>query len=392
MSNTKRATWSALSAICGVALASCAGSSGALPHGTEVPDRGAEQTAGSISQPRGEGAAGAGGTGLGSLQRDAGSGGAAGATRNGGPSSHDSLYVQDGALYDRCGERVVLRGINHPTLYVDRSGDALPEIAKTGANSVRLFWFAEHGVAISEAEPAIFKAIEQHMIPILEMHDSTCDWALDGIVEYWTSDEAVALIQRYAQYLIVNIANEPSAPDPSAFRTTYSAVIQTMRRAGIHVPLMIDGATCGRDYRVLLDQGRALLDADPEHNLIFSAHLYDPLSTSQLGAIFRDFSSAKLPFVVGEFANKEPPGCGAPLQYAGLIEQAAKYGVGWLAWSWGDDDPNNAWNDDCDEFDMTSTFAFTSLAGWGAEVAVTSPASIMHTSKRPRSLVSGQCE
>ena len=97
------------------------------------------------------------------------------------------------------------------------------------------------------------------------------------------------------------------------------------------------------------------------------------------------------PFIVGEFANKSPPGCGAALQYAGLIDQAEKKGVGWLAWSWGDDDPGSAWNTDCDEFDMTSTFAFDSLMGWGKEVAVTHAASIKNTAKRPQSLMSGEC-
>ena len=66
-------------------------------------------------------------------------------------------------------------------------------------------------------------------------------------------------------------------------------------------------------------------------------------------------------------------------------------GVGWLAWSWGDDDPGSQWNTDCGEFDMTSTFAYESLEGWGEEVAVTHAASIKNTSKRPQSLLSGAC-
>lgn len=52
-------------------------------------------------------------------------------------------------LYDACGERVVLLGVNHPTLYVDRAGAAMSEIARTGANAVRIFWFATNGVAIT---------------------------------------------------------------------------------------------------------------------------------------------------------------------------------------------------------------------------------------------------
>jgi mannan endo-1,4-beta-mannosidase len=314
-----------------------------------------------------------------------------GATGGSSAGPHTSYYVQDGALHDACGEKVILRGINHPTLYVDRQGAALSEIAKTGANSVRLFWFGTHDIPISEAETAISTAIEQQMIPILELHDSTCEWNLDPIVEYWTSDEAVALIKRFEKHLIVNIANEASAPSGSAFRTEYSAIIKTMREAGIHVPLMIDGSRCGRDYEVLLSQGKALLDADPDHNLIFSAHLYDPMSSSELGSVYEDFAQAKLAFIVGEFANKSPPGCGAALSYTALIQQAEAHGVGWLAWSWGNDDPGSAWNTDCGEFDMTRTFAFESLEGWGEEVAVSHAASIKNTARRPQSLTNGEC-
>lgn len=370
----------AVSLLVGLAAVACAGE--VLPPNTG-PVAGGKAGTGSSAGRGGVGGVATGRAGAGAAGR-----GGAGAN-NTGP--HSTYYVQDGALYDHCGEKVILRGVNHPTLYVDRQGEALPEIAKTGANSVRLFWFASHGVPIDEAETAISRSRELHMLPILEMHDSTCEWSLDQIEEYWTSSAAVALIKRHEKQLIVNIANEASAPDRNTFRSKYSAIIKSMRAAGIHVPLMVDGSHCGRDYEMLLSQGPALLEADPDHNLIFSAHLYDPMPASEIGSVYEDFASAKLPFVVGEFANKSPPGCGAALQYAGLIEQAEKHGVGWLAWSWGDDDAGSAWNTDCEEFDMTSTFAFDSLEGWGKEVAVTHAASIKNTAKRPQSLVGGAC-
>lgn len=304
---------------------------------------------------------------------------------------HATYFVRDGVLHDRCGEPVVLRGVNHPTLYVDRAGAAFAEIAKTGANSVRIFWAAGHGIPITASEPALQNAVRHHMLPILELHDSTCTWALDPIVSYWTSPEALALLTKYQSQLIINIANEASAPDASTFRDGYASIIRTLRRAGIHVPLMIDGAACGRDYHTLLEQGPALLAADPDHNLVFSAHLYDPLTQAQLAAIFDAFVRARLAFVVGEFANKQPPGCGAPLDYRSLIAEAHRYDIGWLAWSWGDDDQATRWNSDCEEFDMTRTFAFASLEGWGLEVAVTDPSSILHTARRPTSLTLGHC-
>ena len=349
-----------------------------------------------------DGSAGHAGSGPGAAGRSGGAGGRAGdgAAGSGGagdrggsvpPGAHATYYVQDGQLYDSCGEKVVLRGINHPTLYVDRKGAALPEIAKTGANSVRLFWYATRGIAISEAEPAIKASIANGMLPILEMHDSTCAFDLDGIVAYWTSAEAVALIQRYQAQLIVNIANEPRPTSADQFESKFKSVVDTLRKAGIHTPLMLDGGNCGRDYSLLLDRGQALLSADPEHNLIFSAHLYDPMSAMAYGQVFDKAIAQKLAFVIGEFANRQPPGCGAAIDYKSMIAEANKRGIGWLAWSWGNDDPNTDWNSDCREFDMTTTFSFDSLTGWGKEVSVTLPESIQNTSVRPTLLTTGAC-
>ncbi|HKU40347.1 MAG TPA: cellulase family glycosylhydrolase [Polyangiales bacterium] len=286
----------------------------------------------------------------------------------------------------------MLRGVNHPTLFIDRKGRALPEIAKTGANAVRLFWFATLGVEITEVEPAISTAIEHGMLPILEMHDSTCKWQLDPIVKYWTSAPAIALIQKYQHQLIVNIANETSPPSASEFRSKYALVIQQLRAAGIHTPLMIDGGNCGRDYEMLLSQGSALVEADPDHNLIFSVHLYDRMDRAAYRKLFSAAAAQNLTLVVGEFANKTPPGCGEAVDYATLISEAQQSGVGWLAWSWGNDDANLDWNTDCGEFDMTTTFSIEALRGWGRDVALTLPASIKNTATRPRSLVSGRCQ
>jgi mannan endo-1,4-beta-mannosidase len=304
-----------------------------------------------------------------------------------------SYYVEDGLLFDPCGEELVMRGVNHPTLYVDRAGKAMAEIARTGANAVRLFWYAGNGIRIAEAEASINAAVANGLLPMLEMHDSTCKWELEPIIAYWTSAEALALIAKHQKHLLVNIANEASPANAAEFKKGYSSAIMRMRTAGIHVPLVIDGGRCGRDYQMLLDNAAALLEGDPDHNLIFSAHLYDPLSSSQLGGAFDNFRKAKIPFIVGEFANKEPPGCGKPLDYAGLVSEAERAGIGWLAWSWGDDNASTQWNTDCGEFDMTSTFSTDTLLGWGREVAMTHPASIQKTAQRPFAMLNNDsCE
>jgi mannan endo-1,4-beta-mannosidase len=297
-----------------------------------------------------------------------------------------TYHVRGGKLYDPCGEELVMRGVNHPTMYEDRAGRAMPEIAKTGANVVRLFWFGGQGIPFTALEPAIEAALASGMLPMLELHDSTGRWELDPIVAWWTEPAARALIARHEQHLLVNIANEATAPDDVAFVRDYARAISTLRSAGIRVPLVIDGGKVGRDYEQLLRHGDELLAADPLHNLIVSAHLYDALSRTAYASIFARARKLKSPFIVGEFAHRVPPGCGPTIDYAALIEEAHRAGIGWLAWSWGDPYLPTVFNADCDQFDMTTRLAYDSLFGWGYEVAVSLPASIQNTAIRPYSL------
>jgi mannan endo-1,4-beta-mannosidase len=298
--------------------------------------------------------------------------------------------VKAGKLYDTCGERVILKGVNQLGQYIDEGGASMAEIAKTGANAVRIFWYVTRGQGVAGMEPLIKAALANRLVPILEAHDSTCAWTMDGIEAAWTTPAAVALIKKYQRHVIVNIANEANAPDLNTFTATYSRIIKKMRAAGVRVPLMIDAASrCGRDWQSLLNQGRALLAADPERNLIFSAHLYDPMSAEAYAAAFRQFNDLGLAFVVGEFANREPPGCGRSIDYRALIREAQRAEIGWLAWSWGDNNPGSDWNGDCPLFDMTDTFSSTSLRDWGLEVMMTDPYSAKVTSVRPHSLSNG---
>jgi mannan endo-1,4-beta-mannosidase len=307
-------------------------------------------------------------------------------------TSATGYRVEGREILDPCGEPFVMRGVNHPTIFVDRQGAAMEEIAETGANAVRIFWFATRDVPLAAAEDAVMAAVDNGMVPMIELHDSTCKWDLEPIVEYWTRPESVEFIRRHEAYLMVNIANEASAPSSEAFRDAYVEIVERMREAGIHTPLVIDGSRCGRDYEVLFEHGAELLDADPDHNLVFSAHLYDALDPDELTAVLEESIELDLPFIVGEFTHRSPPGCGNQIEYAHLISEAERLGIGWLAWSWGDDDPDSHWNSDCPQFDMTRTFSFESLEGWGKEVAVDHPASIANTAVRPRSLRTGSCD
>ena len=51
---------------------------------------------------------------------------------------HAQMKVQGRFLYNKCGQKVTIRGIEHMLYYQDINQQMLPEIGKTGANAIRV--------------------------------------------------------------------------------------------------------------------------------------------------------------------------------------------------------------------------------------------------------------
>lgn len=298
-----------------------------------------------------------------------------------------TYFVEGRRLFDRCGEEVVLRGVNKMVVWTDRTGArSFPEIAKTGANVVRIVWSTE--ARPEEMDAPLANAVASGMIPMIELHDATGNWEkLPGLVEYWTRPETVEVLRRHEANLLLNIANE--AGDASVtdeeFRAGYREAILRLRAAGTRTPLVIDAAGWGRAEDQLLRAAPSLLEVDPERNLLFSVHWWhSDNDTARITRALEEWVRRDLPLVVGEFAHKEA-GCRGRIAYEHILAEGQRLGIGWMAWSWG---PGNA---DCAEMDMTEDGTYETLHGWGLEVAVTDPNSIRNTSVRPFSLVHGRC-
>lgn len=292
-------------------------------------------------------------------------------------------------LYDRCGEKVILRGVNKMTVWTDINGESFPEMAKTGANVVRIVWITTG--AVDKFDAVITKCVENKMIPMVELHDATGEWdKLPAMVDWWTKDEVVSVIQKHEEYLLVNIANECGNTVSNAdFLSGYSTAVTRMREAGIHVPIVIDGAGWGKDINILQATGPDLITTDPDHNLLFSVHMWwipdwgynDQTITSEIAQSVQ----MNLPLIVGEFGNTAAS-CVGTINYKLIMKECQENEIGWLAWSWG---PGNS---DCPSMDMTTDSKFETLSGWGLEVAVTDEYSIKNTSVRPKSILNGACE
>lgn len=308
---------------------------------------------------------------------------------------YNGFKVSGRYLYDNCGEKVILRGISNPNIWFEKTGSThFKEIEKTGANVVRIVW--QSSGSPSDLDKAISNCIDLKMIPMIELHDATGDWSkLQKCINYWVREDVVDVILKHESYLLVNIANEVGDANVtgSTFRNDYINAITSMRNVGIRVPLIIDATDWGKNINILQSQGPAIIEADPEHNIMFSVHMWWPkmYGYTEQSIINEIQESVKmgLPFMVGEFSqmhgecNDNFINDNNSIAYKTVIRECQENEVGYIAWSWfGNCNP--LW-------DMSTSGTFESLYDWGLEVAVTDENSIKNTSVRPYSIVNGVC-
>lgn len=306
-----------------------------------------------------------------------------------------SFFVEGRHLYDRCGERVVLRGVNEMVVWGDTRGErTFPEVERTGANAVRLSW-NETGTA-TNLDAALANARSSQLIPMPEFHLYAADAAgVQTIVDYWTRPDIVAVLQKHRKNLLLNLSAGmgTSAISDDDWVTIQSSAIARLRAAGIHVPIAISPPSWGQKAETLLAKGPTLIEQDPDHDVLLGIQAWwlpaSGYSDQTVRDVFQAAVDADLPIFVAEFAPIGPgPDCLPGVPYQAIIERGEAHQMGWLAWSWG-----TAANTSCNGgLDMTVGGSFATLHGWGLEVATSSPYSIANTSVRPRSLTTGRCD
>lgn len=322
------------------------------------------------------------------------------------------FFVLGRNLYDSGGTNVLLRGVNKMSVF-DNSDPlgliSFPEIKKTAANTVRIVWAITSDLqpggaptSTTTLDSLIANAKANHLIPMIELHDATCEWSrLNDLVNYWTQPAVVTVVQKHQPYLLLNIGNEVGDETVSQadFVAGYSDAIERMRTAGIHTPLVIDASDCGKNLTMLNNAAGPLLAADPDFNLIFSVHLYWSMACGADAAFIQSNLQQAVdlgyPLIVGEFSRYGGFPCGSPeasicsaageIDYKTILAACHELQIGWYAWEWG---PGNDFFDPlCSVMDMTPDRLFANLKpGWAQEVAISSPFGIQKTAVTPASI------
>lgn len=328
-------------------------------------------------------------------------------------------------LRDPCGSPIILKGVNKQSVFDhdDPVGASyFPEIAKSGANCVRIVWEIKSGEVdnpLTRLDQLITNAKANKLIPIVGLWDFTetddggFSHLLTDYVSFWIRPDVVKLIKKHQAYLIVNIANEAAkaaehggnedAPtDVITYANAYKRAVNSLRQAGINVPLMIDGMDRGKSLKCFALKGPEMLNADPRHNLIFSFHAYWSQSDTDASPTFiqdrfAEVSGLPINIVIGELAGFGAwPGSptinvcspAGKVDYLQFAQRAETAGMGWLMWEWG---PGGRWQvpGDCPQLNMTTNGTFKSIMDitsaspnqWVRDLAIDLPFSLKHAQK-----------
>ncbi|MBO2942429.1 cellulase family glycosylhydrolase [Paenibacillus sp. F411] len=279
-------------------------------------------------------------------------------------SAASGFYVSGNTLYDATDKPFVMRGVNHAhSWYKDQLSTAIPAIAATGANTVRIVLSNGSQYSkddINTVSNIISLAEQNKLIAVLEVHDTTGkddQGSLNNAVNYWISIKD-ALIG-HEDTVIINIANEWYGTwDGKSWANGYKQVIPQLRNAGLTHTFMVDSAGWGQYPKSIHDYGMEVFNADPLKNTMFSIHMYEYAggNANTVQSNINGVINQGLALVIGEFGHKHTDG---DVDEATILNYSKQKGVGWLAWSWKGNSSTWAY------LDLSKDWAGTSLTAWG---------------------------
>jgi mannan endo-1,4-beta-mannosidase len=274
--------------------------------------------------------------------------------------------VSGKSLRDANGSNFIPVGINNPHIWFDSQAySALDNLAAKHANCIRIVW--QRSGSATRLDQIISRCEALKMVPIVELHDGTgSDNPADvnTNAQWYVTNRSVFI--NHQRTVLINIINEwGNTASDTAWRDAYKTAITTLRNAGIVTTLVCDAPGWGQRASAPLTYGQDLLNYDPQHNLLFSVHMYGSWNNSaDINTALSSFSSKNLPMVIGEFGwnhNNGSNNLGCRVDHRALMNYANQYGYGTIAWSTKGNDSANAW------LDLTTDWN-TPTSPWGNDV------------------------
>jgi mannan endo-1,4-beta-mannosidase len=232
----------------------------------------------------------------------------------------------------------------------------------TNCNTIRVVMATS--TADADWQTCVQNCINNKVIAEVELHDVTCGTDANGLnnmANWWVSK--ASYLNAHSKYILINLANEwgdwaMANSNQVAWYNAYVTAVKTMRNGGLNGTLVIDAPDCGQDLKngsTLRAYAVALQNADPQHNLLFTVHLYGEWASgggSQITSGLAQIKNAGIPLIVGEFSSS--------VDYASVVSTCNSNGIGIMAWSWiGNNDAT---------LDMSNDWAGTSLKAWGSTI------------------------
>ena len=278
-------------------------------------------------------------------------------------------------ILDDNGEPFIFRGVNHPhTWYNSRTPQALSDIASVGANAVRVVlsngthggnWGRDSAAQVGDI---IQQCKQNKLVCMLEIHDATghpesADSShMSTAIDYWL--DIASVLQGEENFILINLANEPfgNTASPADWVNAHVEGIERLRSAGLNHTLVVDAANWGQDWQnIMLDNAQAIIDSDPNNNLVFSVHMYEVYQNRERieNYVSSFLNRYNVPLIVGEFGADHQ---GNFVDADSIMAVAEAYSIGYLGWSWSGN------GSCCVALDMENNFNVDNFTVWGERI------------------------
>lgn len=287
-------------------------------------------------------------------------------------SFSQGFTTSNGNLIDNNGNNFIMKGINVPLAwFVNDVTNSIDDVRiNSGSNCLRIV------VTTTTNEyswqNAVLQCIENDMIPMVELHDvtgSTNTADVQRMADFWIQHADFLTQEGIVEYILVNICNEWGTWGVAntlgyQWRDAFNQAIASIRNAGINTTLVIDAVGYGQDIddaKNIREYAAGMIENDPEHNLLFSIHMYCEWAQGgdDIAGTLQWARNNQIPLIVGEFGYQHATDGSCDIYEQYILDQCEASGIGWLAWS------QKGNSGGVEYLDLCNDWACTNLSNWG---------------------------